>query len=370
MKRLILGLTVYLSLVIISPVLAINSPTLLNPSSGSTITTINLTWQAPSYLLYSGGSPYRVQIDDDQNFSLPNKDYYSTNASYSPQGLSLGTWYWRVKAKDSSGSWSDWSAPWSFTLETQSATPTPPLPDNTPTPIPSPTASKPASLFSISSIPSTINSSESFIIQAQLSGLEANNSYFLKGAFLKSGSTNYFGKTKVSEAWIKNNQSYLNQFPISTNSSGSWSGTLEIVADSEDSGFTGEGDYIFKAARYSNSGSGPNWSNQVSIYIKHQETLTPNQATDDSPPSPTAPLKSRSPSLKPTSKKGEVLALSGSESAKIPSSLQASSAANIKVSPTPFSQTKNLQFSNPFLIVGGVFMISGLGMLVYLLKRH
>jgi hypothetical protein len=86
---------------------------------------------------------YRIQIDDDYDFSSPLVDRdssadgtgfggsdpyasggevtYTYQASY--PALSDGaTYYWRVRAKDLIGSWSDWSAVWSFTIDTSDAT--------------------------------------------------------------------------------------------------------------------------------------------------------------------------------------------------------------------------------------------------------
>lgn len=114
---------------------------LLTPANNTTVSSSRLEWQTPSYSLYTS-NPYRIQVDDDPAFSSINKNYYTINTYYTPS-LSFGSWNWRVKAKDSSGSWSDWSAIWSFVLTeaTPSPTSTPtPTPKPTPTPTPKPTA--------------------------------------------------------------------------------------------------------------------------------------------------------------------------------------------------------------------------------------
>lgn len=129
----------FLSLFLITrPVLAGNPPTLLSPSDNSTVPSSKLQWQAPVYSLASP-NPYRIQVDDDSTFSSINKDYYTDNIYYTPT-LSLGNWYWRVKAKDTSGTWSDWSNIWSFILSDATPTPSPSsTPSPTPTPTPAPT---------------------------------------------------------------------------------------------------------------------------------------------------------------------------------------------------------------------------------------
>ena len=136
-----------------------------------------------------------------------------------------------------------------------------------PSPSPSPTSS-----FTISSIPSEINSDQTFTINVNLILQNYPDSkFYLKGAFKKSDSSNYFGLTKVSSSWIQNGSSYANQFQLTTNSSGSFNGNLEIQPDILDSGYSGTGDYIFKVGRYSDSGSGPTWSNEVNIKIIAKE---------------------------------------------------------------------------------------------------
>lgn len=241
-----------------SPALAISAPVQVSPNDGNTVSSTTLTWQAPSYSLYSG-SPYRVQVDDETTFTNPPKDYYTANLSYTPT-LSDGTWYWRVKAKDSGGTWSEWSSTWSFILSSSSPSPTP-------TPSPSSTSS-----FAVSNVPSSIDSTQTFTTSVNLElSSYPNTKFYLKGAFVKSGSTNYFGFTKVVGNWVKNNSSYSSQYEITTDSGGKWSGNLEIQPDVMDSGYEGTNDYIFKVGRYTSSGNGPTWGNEVSIKINAKE---------------------------------------------------------------------------------------------------
>lgn len=128
-----------LSLFPSSFVLATVAPIQLTPLDGATVTTTRLDWQAPTYQLYTT-SPYRIQVDDDPLFTTIDKDTYTTNTFYTPV-LTFGTWYWKLKAKDLSGIWSDWSTIWSFTYSDTLPTPTPtetpiPTPTNTPSPTP------------------------------------------------------------------------------------------------------------------------------------------------------------------------------------------------------------------------------------------
>lgn len=54
------------------------------------------------------------------------------------------------------------------------------------------------------------------------------------------------------------------------------------MPDGEDSGFTGTGEFIFKVGRYSKTGSGPSWSNEVTINIKKIVESTSNPITTPS----------------------------------------------------------------------------------------
>lgn len=133
--------------VVIALVLAA-APLLVSPQNNTTVNSSRLEWQIPSYSLYNNGSPYMVEVDDQESFADPEKDnIYRTNNYYTPQ-LNPGLWYWRVKAKDSSGTWSDWSNIWSFTLIEATPTPEPtPTPTATTTSIPTQTpTSKPTSI--------------------------------------------------------------------------------------------------------------------------------------------------------------------------------------------------------------------------------
>ncbi len=301
-------LFIFLATAFLTPtgVFAGDPPQPSNPSNNSQTASSKLEWSAPSYSLYVN-DPYRIQVDNNSDFSSAEKDYTTQNTYYTP-ALSEGNWYWRVKAKDSTGTWSDWSSSWSFTLTASPASgaSTPqPSPSSTSNPTASPvpsssssssssgsssSSSSSSSIFTISGIPSEINSSESFTVSVNLS-LPNNPSanFYLKGAFKKTDGSNYFGLTKVSGSLIKNGSSYSSQYKITTDSSGNWSGSLEVKPDSDDSGFTGTGDYIFKVGRYTNSGSGPTWSNENSIRIV-------GTSSSDSPDPTTAPTISPSTS--------------------------------------------------------------------------
>lgn len=341
--------------IFISPNFAIASepPQLLSPPNESEVTSSKVTWQIPSYSLYPN-SPYNIEVDNNPDFSSPEKDYSTNNTSYSPQ-LNPGLWYWRVRAKDSQGSWSNFSSSWSFTLQTETPKPTS---TSAPTSNEKPSSdTKPYSQFTISSIPSEINSNESFEVEIVLELPSNPNSFFyLKGAFKGKDSSNYFGQTFVSNSWVKNNAKYSEQLKITTDRSGKYSEKIKIMPDSEDSGFDGSEDYIFKVARYTSTGSGPTWSNEKQIKIIKVLSKT----TQDNEPSITT-----STTPKPTLTTKLASATKAATSiAEVNQSTISPQIAGIATD-TPEVEIESQRSINWWAIGGGVvFLLIGVGLVV------
>ena len=112
----IISIAALVFLLITSPVYAGEPPILISPTNNSTVSSSKLTWETPAYSIYSNDS-YRIQVDNDSDFSSVYRDYKTKNTFYTPV-LTEGKWYWQIKAKDASSTWSDWSNIWSFTLST------------------------------------------------------------------------------------------------------------------------------------------------------------------------------------------------------------------------------------------------------------
>lgn len=348
------------------PVLAIDSPTQTSPGNNAIVYSSKLTWDTPSYTLYSN-NPFRIQVDDNSDFSSIYRDYTTKNTYYIPV-LFNGTWYWRIKAKDSSGTWSDWSNTWSFILSSTSPSPSP-TPTATPTQTPqSSPSSNPSSSFTISNIPSQINSDQSFNVLINLSLPDKpKTKFYIKGAFRKSDSTNYFGLTKVSDNWVKNGSSYSSQYPVTTDLSGNWSGNLEVKPDTEDSGFIGTDDYNFKVGRYDSTDSNPSvsWTNNESIVkiiskeINQAEILTTPSSATTNPPASSAKTN---PSPKPKSYDTLVYHSASVAGVNKFASESATPSSNIKVA----SKKQN----NPIIILGIIFIVAGIGTVIYLVFKN
>lgn len=93
-------------------------PDLISPFDGMELADISptLTWEEPEDNL-AGIKDYRVQADDQPDFTSLYRDYYTENTFYSPN-LYEETWYWRVKARDNALNWSEWSEVWFFVVDT------------------------------------------------------------------------------------------------------------------------------------------------------------------------------------------------------------------------------------------------------------
>ncbi len=304
---------------LLRPAQASTSPISITPINSTVVSQVKLEWGVPLYTLATT-NPYQVQIDNSVLFDSVDKDYLTKNNFYSPTSLAEGIWYWRVRAKDSTALWSDWSPAANFIYSTISPSPSPTItppplptiepevqPSLTPSPTVSPTSTptplmtsspipspSPSNIYSLGSIPTSINSNQSFQVKVSLQlPQQPNTIFYLKGAFFAEGSSNYFGQTKYSGNWIKNSGTYSSQYKIQTDSSGIWQGYLEIMPDSDDSGFPDSDDYLFKLARYTATGSGPTWTESQNIYITKLVSPSP-LPTPSVYPSP-SPIISFSP---------------------------------------------------------------------------
>ena len=104
-----------------------SAPSLSSPSNGSSTsdTTPDFDWSS-----VSEATSYRIQVDNNSNFSSPEIDTTVLSSNYTPgSALSPDIYYWRVQASNSCGTgpWS--SVVWELTIETDC--PQPPAPSLT-----------------------------------------------------------------------------------------------------------------------------------------------------------------------------------------------------------------------------------------------
>lgn len=309
-----------------------------------------------------------LEVDLFQTGTTSYFGYTNNGSSFIKNGSSSNcTQYYSIPI-DSTGSWSgtiegqldssssNYTGPGSYSLKVRRYTASCSyiwsneviLTINAPSPTPSSTSSSspatsPSNTFTISNIPQSINSNASFNASINLSlPSNPNANFYIKGAFQKSGSSNYFGKTSVGGSFIKNSSSYSNQASINTDSNGSYSGSLTVMPDDSDSGFLGDGDYSFKVGRYSSDGSGPSWSNEATIHINEvaastqTPSPTPSATTSKSPsPSSTSTITSeKSPSIdysKELLKIGSIAGVASSASEQIQNSTEVKAQSKSKL---------------------------------------
>lgn len=336
----------------------VDSTSTMKTLSGTVNTNGFITFDVSKRLNNSGDSIY---LKDASGNTIDNYSYNSDPGINKSIGRNPDGGTWTILTSSSNG------------LSNGGSSPTPtllPTPSSTSTPTPSSTFQP--SLFTISDIHSQINSDQSFNVSINLFLPEnPNTNFYLKGAFKKSDSSNYFGQTLVSGNWIKNGSSYSDQFSITTNGLGNWSGNLEVKPDSSDLGFTGTGDYIFKVGKYNAAKTSPSvsWSdNESTIKIISTNTQSSSVST-------VSPSSSSTPSDISTSNKKRVLASAQPKrlneiNYRIASVAAATtSASTSSAKSTQVSVKDQKKQTNPFLWAGFAFILLGTGSVGYIILK-
>ncbi len=97
-----------------------DSVNLISPSHGEVLTnsTVEFRWSS-----LEGAIAYHLQVDDNDNFSSPVFNDSSISSTNKGVSLSAGTYYWRVKAKNSAGGWGSWSYVNTFRINSSPSAP-------------------------------------------------------------------------------------------------------------------------------------------------------------------------------------------------------------------------------------------------------
>lgn len=139
----------------------------------------------------------------------------------------------------------------------------------------------------ITSDKNNINEYEEILVNASPSGFINEEDVYIKGAFYKEDSSNYFGLTKIGDVWIKNSSPYIDQLKIKPNN---WDGKMIVKSDYSDSGFIGSGSYKLKIGYYYLTSGGNissvNWSNALDVNIVAPVPTPSNSPTPTKTPSP------------------------------------------------------------------------------------
>jgi hypothetical protein len=165
-----------------------------------------------------------------------------------------------------------------------------------------------ADSFSFTLPVSSLIADQEMTLTASVSGFQHGKEFYIKGAFYKQGSSNYFGYTKSDDSWIKNSVTTKNQKKVTV---GTWNHELLVRPDFQDSGFIGDGEYFFKVGYYSidteGNPSSVKWSDtSVAIHLTAPTptplpTETPRPTQTPKPASTATPtVRSIPPSLSPS----------------------------------------------------------------------
>ena len=94
------------------------APILVYPADG-TLTSDNTPWLDWSDVTDNSGVRYQVQVDNDADFGSPVVDDggLGTSSHTMSIDLAVGAYCWRVRALDGPGNASDWTEPWTFTVD-------------------------------------------------------------------------------------------------------------------------------------------------------------------------------------------------------------------------------------------------------------
>jgi hypothetical protein len=91
---------------------------LSNPANGTKWDDTYLRWMQLRWLAADYGEKYDIQIDNLSTFADPEYTYSNVEGTYyNINALTLGKWYWRVRAKNSNGVYGPWSLSRYFTME-------------------------------------------------------------------------------------------------------------------------------------------------------------------------------------------------------------------------------------------------------------
>jgi hypothetical protein len=129
-------------------------PTLQAPQNNYTITSLPYTfdWSDVNDNNTGGSNPcvYHLQIAKDQSFSSPEvNEPWLQQSQYTLTSIPNGTYYWRVRAKDSSGNASSWTSAWAVIVDVPTS--------GDKTPPPAPTLQSPPDGYTIASLPYTFD---------------------------------------------------------------------------------------------------------------------------------------------------------------------------------------------------------------------
>lgn len=149
--------------------------------------------------------------------------------------------------------------------------------------------------FDFTSTETSITDTQELIVHVtlDLSSSTANSKYYLRGAFYKEGTSNYFGYTinNTDTAYNGPYSDCKNLYEITVDADGNGSADIKVKPDPEDSAFKGSGDYLFKVGRYTES-CNITWADSDPIKMSITQTAFPSPTPSPTPKSTPSPSPS------------------------------------------------------------------------------
>ncbi len=88
------------------------APTLLRPADNAPVSTRpTLQWTS-----IGAAVMYQLEVDNNSDFSSPEFTSLKPNTSIRPSSLRKGVYFWRVRARDMAGNWSNWPTQFIFSI--------------------------------------------------------------------------------------------------------------------------------------------------------------------------------------------------------------------------------------------------------------
>lgn len=218
--------------------------------------------------------------------------------------------------------------------------------------------------LSVTNIPLTIDQSQEFGVGITFSCPGCTSDSYLRGVFYPNG-TSYFGYTQDNNnnwnnAAAGSCTTYFKITQTDLSKDGTWSGTLKLKPDKDNSYYNGPGEYLFKVGRYTPSCGSPLWSTETTIAITGP-TPTPTPA-DTSTPTPTSkPTPTSTPIVTPTKTPTPTTRISISPTPTNSQSRVSVLGDETKISPTQVvnqsTQVASISSNN---VMGKIFIVLGI----------
>ena len=103
-----------------------------------------------------------------------------------------------------------------------------------------------------------IEASSSATIEFQVNN-KPNTQYYLAAGICEIDCSKIFGGTSVADTWVYYNGTGSNFYPITTDENGYWQGSVGFIANRDNAGYKGPGEYVLRVGRFTATGKSIDW---------------------------------------------------------------------------------------------------------------